>query len=182
MYGIKFSYESHPKFLGVVFDPKLTFAQHIEQVREKCMKRISILKILANKNWRITKKTLTNIYYALVRSLIDYLSFAYNVICVTNIDKLQRIQNSAVRAIFKPQPFTNLSRLAEANSIVTINIRMSELCRRFVIKNNASGNPLFKRLVEEYVRGFNSGRVEFKKSPLSFYISTITHETNTTSH
>jgi hypothetical protein len=65
MYGIEFAYESHPKFIGIIFDKGLSFSQHIEQIRDKCVSdKCSLKHKLEN-----LKKTLISIYYALVRSL-----------------------------------------------------------------------------------------------------------------
>ena len=40
------------KFLGIIFDSKLTFLPHIKALKGvKCLKALDIIKAVANKNW-----------------------------------------------------------------------------------------------------------------------------------
>ena len=104
LYGHFINYEKNPKFLGVSFDPRLTFNVHIANLKKKISSRLSILKFLSNKSWRLSKKLLKSIYFALVRSIIDYISFAACTISQSQFKILQTIQNKAITIIFKP-PF-----------------------------------------------------------------------------
>jgi hypothetical protein len=40
-------YEKHPKFFGVIFDARLTFKPQIEEIKNKCLKRLNIIKIIS---------------------------------------------------------------------------------------------------------------------------------------
>jgi hypothetical protein len=39
------------KFLGVIFDSKLSFVPHIAILKEKCSKALDIIKVLGNTKW-----------------------------------------------------------------------------------------------------------------------------------
>ena len=39
------------KFLGVIFDKKLTFIPHIQYLKEKCNKTLKLLQVKVNKDW-----------------------------------------------------------------------------------------------------------------------------------
>ena len=58
-------YEEHVKYLGMVFDKKLTFAQHINEVVCSVKLRLNILKVVSNFNWGADRTTLLRIYQAL---------------------------------------------------------------------------------------------------------------------
>jgi hypothetical protein len=46
--GVKLTYESHPKYLGVELDRSLTLNQHINTVIEKVSTRLRLIKHLAS--------------------------------------------------------------------------------------------------------------------------------------
>ncbi|GBO43290.1 hypothetical protein AVEN_148250-1 [Araneus ventricosus] len=39
------------KFLGIVFDTKLTFRSHIKHLKTKCIRTLNIMKVLSNTSW-----------------------------------------------------------------------------------------------------------------------------------
>ena len=68
--------EEH-KFLGIIFDKKLTFKPHIKHLRSKCNKAIQLLRVIAHTDWGADKKNLLKLYRALIRSKLDYGAFIY---------------------------------------------------------------------------------------------------------
>ena len=62
------------KFLGVIFNSKLSFVPHISMLKEKCYKAhdITCIKFVANSKWGADKTTLLHLYRSLVRSKLDY--------------------------------------------------------------------------------------------------------------
>lgn len=65
------------KFLGLLFDSKLTFIPHIKQLRVKCKKAIQLMRVVAHTDWGTDKSTLLKLYRTLVRSKLDYGCFIY---------------------------------------------------------------------------------------------------------
>jgi hypothetical protein len=39
------------KFLGIIFDSKLTFKPHIVNLKKKCLKAINLLCVVAHTDW-----------------------------------------------------------------------------------------------------------------------------------
>jgi hypothetical protein len=87
-------------FLGVMFDDKLSFNLHLEYILKKIFNRQNLLKILAHRKWKLNFNTLLMIYYSLIRSLIDYVSFIGNTLTESTRIKFQRIQNQAIKTIY----------------------------------------------------------------------------------
>ena len=59
------------KFLGVVFDRKLSFISHIKHLKDKCTKvskALNLLRVLAHTSWGADQETLLHLYRSLVRS------------------------------------------------------------------------------------------------------------------
>jgi len=65
------------KFLEVIFDNKLTFIPHIRYLKEKCVKALNLLRVVARTSWGADQHTLLHLYRSLVRSKLDYGSIIY---------------------------------------------------------------------------------------------------------
>ena len=50
------------KFLGVIFDNKLTFLPHIRYLKENCVKALNFLRVVAHTSWGADQHTLLHLY------------------------------------------------------------------------------------------------------------------------
>ncbi|GBM55010.1 hypothetical protein AVEN_167465-1 [Araneus ventricosus] len=50
------------RFLGIIFDRKLTFLSHIRYLRKRCERLLNILKVLSNTSWGADRTSLLRIY------------------------------------------------------------------------------------------------------------------------
>ena len=87
------------KYLGITFDSKLTWGLHIDDLVERCKQPMTLLKMVARRQWGGDRKTLTLMYKQLIRSKIDYGSFLYSTAKNCHLSKLNRIQYEAIRVI-----------------------------------------------------------------------------------
>jgi hypothetical protein len=86
------------KYLGMTFDkPRLTWSSHIKLLTERCRSKVNIMKAVSNHHWGADRVLLLQIYKALVRSTMDYGSIFYMSASKSNLDKLNKIQNSCLR-------------------------------------------------------------------------------------
>jgi hypothetical protein len=67
------------KFLGIIFDKKLSFIPHIKHLKTKCLKTLNLLiyKVLSSTHWGSNSSTSLKLYTSLIRSKIDYGSVLY---------------------------------------------------------------------------------------------------------
>ena len=56
LYGTSIPVVNETKFLGVVFDRKLTFVAHIRYLKDRCMKALNLLRVVAHKVWGADSK------------------------------------------------------------------------------------------------------------------------------
>ena len=70
--GNKIKVVRETKFLGVIFDQKLSFIPHLKSLKSRCMKALDIIKVVANQEWGADKSVLLNLYRSLIRSKLDY--------------------------------------------------------------------------------------------------------------
>jgi len=94
------------KFLGIIFDNKLTFLPHIRYLKEKCVKALNLLRVVAHTSWGADQHTLS-----LVRSKLDYGSVVYGSARESNLRILDPIQNHALRlclGAFRTSPASSM--------------------------------------------------------------------------
>jgi hypothetical protein len=94
--------KSFVKYLGLLVDEHLTWEEHITAISKKISRSIGIITIL-----RKCMKTelLVNLYYSLVYSHIIYGIHVWGSACQKELEKIQVLQNKAVRVISKVQHF-----------------------------------------------------------------------------
>ena len=111
----------HPKVLGLTFDPKLKFNEHIAKTKEKAGKTLNILKALTSTNWGKQKETIATTYKTITRPTLEYASTIWSPIASdTNINKIQIIQNTALRIATGCTKDTNTQHLHEETLIQPI--------------------------------------------------------------
>jgi hypothetical protein len=153
LYNESIPFERNPKFLGIVFDHRLTFDCHMNSVIKKVNDRLNVLKILSyDKSGCINEHMLVRIYMSLVRSVLDYCCITSTACSKEVTDKCEVIQNSALRIIFKVSLYDHISieTLLARAGITSIARRHETLLERYYEKCLISSNPLIMSLFEEY--------------------------------
>ena len=87
------------KFLGVIFDTKLTFLPHINALKKKCKKALNLLKVVAHSELGADRKVLLRLYCSLVRSKLDYGSIVYGSARKSYLKVLDSIHNEGLRLL-----------------------------------------------------------------------------------
>ena len=85
------------KFLGLIWDTKLTFEPHIKYLKARCQKSLNILKVLSRTEWGADGTTLLKLYRSLVRSKLDYGCIVYGSASKTALAKLDPVHNQGLR-------------------------------------------------------------------------------------
>ena len=109
------------KVLGVTFDDKLTFRQHITMKRAIAGKALTSIQRFRT---TATPKTKTHLYKALIRPLITYAPNILQLAAPTNRKKLQVIQNKSLHYIYNTHwsDFITNRALHEYSNIPPLNI------------------------------------------------------------
>jgi hypothetical protein len=111
----------NPKILGLTFDPLLKFNKHLNTISETANKRNNIIKALTSTSWGKQKETLIITYKAITRPTLEYASTIwYPIVSKTNIEKLQTIQNTALRTATGCTKDTNTQHLHEETLVLPL--------------------------------------------------------------
>lgn len=142
------------KFLGIIFDYKLSFQQQIKAVHKKCSLALNIVKFLCGTWWGSHPETLLTLYKSFVRSIIEYGSFVYFPKGKEGMKKIERIQYSAIRTALGYRKSTPVNILIAESKLPLLRDRAELLCKRYLSKVMS-----------------NSSTIVYKKA-LSFHNST----------
>ena len=85
------------KFLGQVWDPKLTWIPHIAQLKDRCMKAMNLLRIVTSQSWGADMEIGMRLYRAIISSKIDYGSIVYGAANAATLKSLEVVANEAMR-------------------------------------------------------------------------------------
>ncbi|MGK2940486.1 MAG: reverse transcriptase domain-containing protein [Immundisolibacter sp.] len=111
----------NPKILGLTFDPKLNYGEHIKIAQEKANKTTNILKALTSTKWGKQKETITTTYKTICRPILEYASTVWSpIVSNTNINKLQTTQNTALRIATGCTADTNAQHLHEETHVLPV--------------------------------------------------------------
>ena len=157
MNGQTINHDSNPKFLGVIMDERVTFSAHVEHIRDKCSSRLNVIRIVAHKSWKLSKRTLTNIYKALVGSVIDYSALIGPFLSSSRMKQLQAVQNKAMRTIYKRPYDSHTDELCQLSNCPRVKDRMHQLAVAHVDTAKHS-NPLIALLIRDYTLQLSSIR------------------------
>ena len=97
------------KFLGVIFDRKLSFIPHIKQLKAKSQKALNLLRVVAHTDWGGDPKVLLNLYRTIIQSKLDYGSIVYGSARKSYLEMLDPIHHQGLAlGAFRTSPSESL--------------------------------------------------------------------------
>ena len=122
------------KFLGLIFDHKLSFIPHIKALKTKCLKALDLLKVLCSTEWGADSEKLLHLYRSLVRSKLDYGSIVYGSARKSYIKMLDTVHHQGLRlatGAFRTSPVQSLYVACKEPSLEK---RRLKLALQYVVK------------------------------------------------
>ena len=71
LYGNRIQCREEARFLGLVFDRRLTWIPHLRSVKVACTQALNLLKVLSHTTWGADRKTLLRLHESLILSKLD---------------------------------------------------------------------------------------------------------------
>ena len=143
----KVELEKTPKLLGVYFDTMYCFSQHIKKAVDKAKSRVNVLKALAGSSWGQDKETLLLTYKATCRSTLEYACPVWApCISPTSWDRLQTVQNHALRVATGCLTKSSIDHLHEESKVLPIKAHSTLLTKQYLAGTFLPAHPGFKNL------------------------------------
>ncbi|GBN69622.1 putative RNA-directed DNA polymerase from transposon X-element, partial [Araneus ventricosus] len=111
LYGEVVTFVNEIRFLGVIFDKKLTFLPHVKQLRKKSEIALNILKVLSTTAWGADIDSMLKIYRATVLSKLEYGCTIYGSARKSVLQKLDPVHqptNRLCSGAFRTSPVKSL--------------------------------------------------------------------------
>ena len=140
-------YEDQVKFLGVIFDQKLTWGPHIDKLKLDAKNALNIVKVVSSFDWGADRKTLLKLYDAVCRSKLDYACQIYSSACKTRLKDLNVIHNMGLRICTGAYITSPVESIYVDSNELPLHLRREELSLRYIQRLKCcSDNPSTKIL------------------------------------
>lgn len=107
LFGSVIQRTKYPTYLGITLDDELRFSQHLEQISNRALKRLNILKRLCGASWGSRPATLLNAYTSLVRPVLEYAAPIWAPASSSSKGKIDTVQYRASKIIIGAVSSTN---------------------------------------------------------------------------
>ena len=149
-------------YLGVVFDSKLSWEQQITKIANKTYARLNLLRAISSLSNKHNPTLLSQLYNSTIRSIFEHSSVCIVSAANTHIEKLQIIQNEALRIILKVPAYMPIARMNDSGNQTNVKEHMLKIAKE-KIKRLHESSTLVKATVEKY-RSLRKS--EYNTSPL----------------
>lgn len=134
------------KYLGFIIDKNLKFKNHIDYICKKIGKKISFFKRIRN---QVSILTAVNIYNTMIKPHFEYGSTILFTCCTAHqIERLQKLQNRAMRIILKVNRYTSIHFMLESLKWLNVEQRLKLNTLNFIhrIKNGEAPEYLTEQI------------------------------------
>ena len=140
--NVPLQWASEYKYLGVHIDDKLNFKAHVSHLENKALKRINCMKVLSSLSG-VNAHILRLFYIQAIAPVLEYGSIASTLATKTQIDRLQRIQNIAMRLILGAPKHTRIQSMSNELYMPDIRTKMNTRTANIIHKITCNGeHPL----------------------------------------
>lgn len=112
------------KYLGLWIDKQLTWNTHTDRIRKKLNPLVGALRKVAE---YLPTSTLQSIYHSLIISKISYLLGIWGNTSKGNLQRMQTMQNKAIKAIYKMPYRTSTRKIHENQMLVSTRVEYEQL-------------------------------------------------------
>lgn len=138
------------KYLGLWMDCKLTWKNHIDHIEKKCNQVLNLMRCIIGQEWGADRQALMGVYYALLRSILDYGCIVYESASQTQLKRIDVIQTRGLRCILGAAKTTPIAAMQVELSEMPLHLRRKKLSMAYWI--NLMGHNkdhLARKILEE---------------------------------
>ena len=137
-------------YLGVTLDaPSLTWNAHTDEICRETNSRINIMRALSGSNWGADRDLMLNLYITYIRPKLLYGISAIASTSQTCLDRLERIQNAAIRIALGAKNTSPIKALQAESNIPPLEEHIKSICCNTFFRMRAQDNPILQSMVED---------------------------------
>ncbi|KAL1460527.1 hypothetical protein WDU94_012504 [Cyamophila willieti] len=131
------------RFLGLIWDRKLSWEPHIISTRSRALSALNALKMVSNKKWGVRRESLLLFYKSYVLPIFDYGSVVYSSAKDKFLNKLNTVHHLGIRIATGAYRSSPVESLYVESGIPPLSLRREKLIVNYVSKIAASPfNPV----------------------------------------
>ena len=148
LYKEPIQYKNSTKFLGIIFDTRLTWEPHIEHLKIECTKTLNMIKVLSHTTWGADRKSLLMLHNSLILSKIDYGCQIYASATKSKLSKLNPVHNAGLRLSTGAFKSTPIESLYAESGFYSLEYRRIKICLRYYMRTSTRYSPFLDRIIK----------------------------------
>lgn len=141
-------WSSEARYLGVTVDAKLTFKNHVNNVKSKYFMARNTLIPLVHRNSSMDLSNKLLIFKIFLRPILTYVALSWCTVARTNLNILETLQSKYLRMITGSSWFVRNAQIRRDLSIPSFSEHLLDLSNSARNRAELSENPLILELVE----------------------------------
>ena len=136
-------------FLGVTFDARMTWEPQTRKIVARAYKRLNLLRAISSTTNRHNPNVMAKLYQSTIRSIFEYSSVCLINAADNHLQKLQLVQNQALRVILNTPAYISIKDLHDCSGLRLIKDHMVKYAsdRISAMEKNS---PLVGKVIQEY--------------------------------
>ena len=131
-----------PRYLGVTFDTHFHFHVHADTVAAACKRKLNTLRALAGTSWGCSKETLLRTYKTYISPSLNFAAAVWSTnASPSSIEKLQRVQNSALRIATGCHVAASDAALHTEAKVMPVDAHLAMLSSQFLLSSLRTAHP-----------------------------------------
>lgn len=146
--GIPIPWSSKAKYLGVILDSKLTFAEHAAEARRKAGYTIHLLYPLLNRKSKLSPEMKLRIYKSIIRPALTYACPIWHLAKKTTITRIAAVQNKTLRMAINAPYYLANAVIARDTGVEPLEEYVRKTASKFAESIRSHTNPTINTLSE----------------------------------
>ena len=157
-------------FLGVTFDQRMTWEPLFRKLVVRAYKRLNLLRRISSLAQDPNPNLLAHLYQAIILPVFEYSSICSICAADVHIEKLQLVQNMALRVVMSSPRYTSLKDLHDCMGFKPVKAHLTSFAKRRLDAMRKS-----TRILESSILDYNNVKhIQTNQSPLDILNNTIT--------
>lgn len=135
------------KYLGIIFDSKCLFKEHVCLLVQRCSKRVNFLKTIAGSSWGSHPNNMLVLYKSTIRSILEFGAICFQNMSQTHRLKLDRIQWRSIRICLGLMTSTHTNTCEVLAGILPLHLRWQLLSSNFCLRSIPGPNSRFRNAI-----------------------------------
>lgn len=162
--GSHLQIQDEADFLGVTFNSYLTWEPHIRSLVQKAQPRVNLLRAIRGFSSSVTPDLILKLYNSIVRPIFEYSAMVHITAADCHINKLQILQNAALRCALNIPSYISTEILHDASGLDILQVHLIKFA-----KKRLSSMTITSPIIADVIEDFNQINIRTKhKSPIEF--------------